>query len=720
MSKKLIKRSKKEVHAQSAMEYLLTYGWSILIIAIALVTLFELGYFNGTNSTLPSECIPQIGFLCNNLQLNSTGNLTLTVGNNGGQNLVITGLGCSNSSSTPTTFSPVLLTLGQDQSKQVTFECQLNSQNIGSSFKGSLWVQLNNGQEEELGSTSATVSTGSPTGVPGSNGQGIIYISNLNYPSNLIQLNLVNGNIINSISLGQTPLSSSTSISLEGQDIYIVNQRGGQLTVGNITIYDTQTNQLSSINSQMFNYPSGIAFSGSNAYITNQGGGEFYYGNVPIYNTQTNQFSSIDSLLFKYPSGITFYGSNAYITNQGGGESGAGNVLIYNTQTNQFSSIDSPLFDSPRGITFYGSNAYIINDLGGQYGAGNIIIYNTQTNQFSSIDSPLFESPLGISFLGANAYITNQEGGESGSGNLIIYNTQTNQFSSIDSQLFDYPYGIDFSGSNAYITNEYGGLFEDGNLLLLNTLNNAITDPQHFTNNNMLYEPYPIVLSGGLGYFIGKQYGQYSLFTFNPFNNAVNRTASFISDFDSPGNLAIYNNNLYIINQEGGEFYYGNVLIYNTQNNQFSSINSNLFYFPSGISFSGSTAYITNTEGGQYGTGNLILYNTQNNQFSSIDSPLFDSPLQITFSGPNAYMLNKYGGEFGTGNLIIYNTQTNQFSSFDSPDFDYPTYMTKSGSDIYIYNSGNILVFNPSQNTIVNSITTLPSSNFYVNGMSNT
>ena len=674
MSKKLIKRSKKEVHAQSAMEYLLTYGWSILIIAIALVTLFELGYFNGINSTLPSECIPQIGFLCNNLQLNSTGNLTLTVGNNGGQNLLITGLGCSNSSSTPTIFSPVLLTLGQDQSKQVTFECQLNSQNIGSSFKGSLWLQLNNGQEEELGSTSATVSTGSPTGVSGSNGQGIIYISNLNYPSNLIQLNLVNGNIINSISLGQTPLSSSTSISLEGQDIYIVNQRGGQLTVGNITIYDTQTNQLSSINSQMFNYPSGIAFSGSNAYITNQGGGEFYYGNVPIYNTQTNQFSSIDS----------------------------------------------PLFDSPRGITFYGSNAYIINDLGGQYGAGNIIIYNTQTNQFSSIDSPLFESPLGISFLGANAYITNQQGGESYNGNVIIYNTQTNQFSSIDSSLFDSPYGIDFSGSNAYITNEYGGLFEDGNLLLLNTLNNAITDPQHFTNNNMLYKPYPIVLSGGLGYFIGKQYGQYSLFTFNPFNNAVNRTASFISDFDSPGNLAIYNNNLYITNQYGGEFSTGNVIIYNTQTNQFSSIDSPLFKYPLGIAFSGSNVYITNTGGGQYGTGNLIIYNTQTNQFSSIDSPLFDYPFQITFSGPNAYITNLNGGEFGTGNIMIYNTQTNQFSSIDSPDFDYPSYMTKSGSDIYIYNSGNILVFNPSQNTIVNSITTLPSSNFYVNGMSNT
>ena len=31
--------------AQSAMEYLMTYGWSILVIAIGLVTLFALGVF---------------------------------------------------------------------------------------------------------------------------------------------------------------------------------------------------------------------------------------------------------------------------------------------------------------------------------------------------------------------------------------------------------------------------------------------------------------------------------------------------------------------------------------------------------------------------------------------------------------------------------------------------------------------------------------------------
>ena len=38
----------KEIRAQSAMEYLMTYGWAILIIAVVLGALFELGVFSGT------------------------------------------------------------------------------------------------------------------------------------------------------------------------------------------------------------------------------------------------------------------------------------------------------------------------------------------------------------------------------------------------------------------------------------------------------------------------------------------------------------------------------------------------------------------------------------------------------------------------------------------------------------------------------------------------
>ena len=39
-----------KLHSQSAMEYLMTYGWAILIIAVMLAALYSLGVFNGLAS----------------------------------------------------------------------------------------------------------------------------------------------------------------------------------------------------------------------------------------------------------------------------------------------------------------------------------------------------------------------------------------------------------------------------------------------------------------------------------------------------------------------------------------------------------------------------------------------------------------------------------------------------------------------------------------------
>jgi hypothetical protein len=51
----LIQTFNKQRKAQSAMEYLMTYGWAILIIAVVLGALFSLGVFSGSN-LLGSAC----------------------------------------------------------------------------------------------------------------------------------------------------------------------------------------------------------------------------------------------------------------------------------------------------------------------------------------------------------------------------------------------------------------------------------------------------------------------------------------------------------------------------------------------------------------------------------------------------------------------------------------------------------------------------------------
>ncbi|MEM4064912.1 MAG: hypothetical protein QW582_01690 [Candidatus Micrarchaeaceae archaeon] len=65
--------------AQSAMEYLITYSWAILIIAVVLGTLFYLGVFN-SSYFIGISCLANPGFLCANVTLNTSGMLSIKIG----------------------------------------------------------------------------------------------------------------------------------------------------------------------------------------------------------------------------------------------------------------------------------------------------------------------------------------------------------------------------------------------------------------------------------------------------------------------------------------------------------------------------------------------------------------------------------------------------------------------------------------------------------------
>ena len=69
------------IKLQNAMEYLATYGWVILVIAIIIVILFELGIFNLGG---PSVCVAQAGYTCTN-PVYGTNAITFTVGQQSGQ-----------------------------------------------------------------------------------------------------------------------------------------------------------------------------------------------------------------------------------------------------------------------------------------------------------------------------------------------------------------------------------------------------------------------------------------------------------------------------------------------------------------------------------------------------------------------------------------------------------------------------------------------------------
>ena len=75
------------------MEYLMTYGWAILVIAVVLGALFQLGVFSGAN-LLGNSCAASSGFLCKNYAMNTAGALNFTFGYVGQGAINITGCSC--------------------------------------------------------------------------------------------------------------------------------------------------------------------------------------------------------------------------------------------------------------------------------------------------------------------------------------------------------------------------------------------------------------------------------------------------------------------------------------------------------------------------------------------------------------------------------------------------------------------------------------------------
>ena len=93
---KLNYRGQKKIKLQSVMEYLITHMWALLIIAIALAALFELGIFTPSP---PQQCILSDGLVCKNFFINSQGSLTIQVFNSGTTPMNITGVACYQNSS---------------------------------------------------------------------------------------------------------------------------------------------------------------------------------------------------------------------------------------------------------------------------------------------------------------------------------------------------------------------------------------------------------------------------------------------------------------------------------------------------------------------------------------------------------------------------------------------------------------------------------------------
>ncbi|MEM0149119.1 MAG: hypothetical protein QW346_02540 [Candidatus Micrarchaeaceae archaeon] len=129
---------------QSAMEYLMTYGWAILVIAVVLGVIFALGLFS-PSTFAGTECLLPAGFGCTNIQLSSAGVMTITIVQSMNIPLNVTAVGCNTQQTTADMqppYSPTSNQVRMQSGKSYTFNIQCYSggatyaQPIGSLFEG--------------------------------------------------------------------------------------------------------------------------------------------------------------------------------------------------------------------------------------------------------------------------------------------------------------------------------------------------------------------------------------------------------------------------------------------------------------------------------------------------------------------------------------------------------------------------------------------------------
>lgn len=130
-----MKGENRVIRGQSALEFLMTYGWAILIMLVVLSVLFYIGVINPRNAA-GNSLVFQPGFTAYDYAINSTGGLYLDLGNGQGDTIVITGIACSTESNGTANSGSV--EVGNGERKLVTSSIPVNctGADAGQFYKG--------------------------------------------------------------------------------------------------------------------------------------------------------------------------------------------------------------------------------------------------------------------------------------------------------------------------------------------------------------------------------------------------------------------------------------------------------------------------------------------------------------------------------------------------------------------------------------------------------
>ncbi len=143
--------------AQAATEFLVTYGWAILVVIILMAVLFYAGLFN-PSQTQPNVCVFSPGFSCYSFKVgNENGSLELDLGQVTGKPISITGLSCSQNETRSPAFLNNSITIPSGEHRWITggdsgnnITCEDARGETGSRYKGEICVSYT---EPDTGTT---------------------------------------------------------------------------------------------------------------------------------------------------------------------------------------------------------------------------------------------------------------------------------------------------------------------------------------------------------------------------------------------------------------------------------------------------------------------------------------------------------------------------------------------------------------------------------------
>ncbi|MCL5427598.1 MAG: hypothetical protein M1321_00220 [Candidatus Marsarchaeota archaeon] len=307
------------------MEYLTTYGWSILVIAVVVLALYVTGAFGGGAGAFTSSCLAQSGFECKGPMMNTTGNVLVTFGEDLGAGIGITGTACiSGSSGTPSSFNSITANVVSGETLSMVFQCPLASNAIGAAFTGTLWIQYTKSGQTGQVSQIATLTAKSVTSNSlGSSGGGSSYTSpTVSLSSCPSPASVTSGSSVScsaTVSGGTSSYTYNWIVVNSITDAVVASQvYTGVSSTSNTFSYTTSSSDTSN-SPEAFNvivtdaHPTtvGSAYSGTFAITSGSSPSGGAYAYVPI--TLTNSQSSATSANFQQ---MVFFNPTTYSANE--------------------------------------------------------------------------------------------------------------------------------------------------------------------------------------------------------------------------------------------------------------------------------------------------------------------------------------------------------------------------------------------------------------------